>query len=105
MGRFVMPRQYFHLPKTVKQYLDKEKKKLDQRFNKLEDKVDKLKRGVNYASEAGSCQFSDNEDVENDAPEPDEPVCPCRPGITECGVYVMKFMKETVQGRVEILGN
>ncbi|KAI7744446.1 LOW QUALITY PROTEIN: hypothetical protein M8C21_016577 [Ambrosia artemisiifolia] len=47
-------------------------KKFDQRFNKLEDEVDKLKRGANYASEVGSCQFWDNEDVENDAPE--EPV-------------------------------
>ncbi|KAI7725969.1 hypothetical protein M8C21_031822, partial [Ambrosia artemisiifolia] len=31
--------------------------------------------------------------------------CPCQSGITECGFYVMKFMKEIVQGGVEILGN
>ncbi|KAI7739268.1 hypothetical protein M8C21_018263, partial [Ambrosia artemisiifolia] len=31
--------------------------------------------------------------------------CPRQPGITECGFYDMKFMKEIVHGGVEILGN
>ncbi|KAK1408357.1 hypothetical protein QVD17_40070 [Tagetes erecta] len=29
--------------------------------------------------------------------------CPCQPGSTECGYYVMKFMKEIVDKGVEIL--
>ncbi|KAK1429275.1 hypothetical protein QVD17_11481 [Tagetes erecta] len=30
-------------------------------------------------------------------------MCPCQPGSTECGYYVMKFMKEIVDKGVEIL--
>ncbi|KAI3828016.1 hypothetical protein L1987_02106 [Smallanthus sonchifolius] len=47
MGKYVKPHQYFYEPKTVKQYLDTEKKKVDERFNKLEEEVEKLKRGEN----------------------------------------------------------
>ncbi|KAI3763261.1 hypothetical protein L1987_53715 [Smallanthus sonchifolius] len=45
LGKYVKPHQYFYEPKTVKQYLDTEKKKVDERFNKLEEEVEKLKRG------------------------------------------------------------
>ncbi|KAL4561493.1 hypothetical protein LXL04_033659 [Taraxacum kok-saghyz] len=31
--------------------------------------------------------------------------CPRQPGITECGYYVLKFMKEVIQGGVEMLKN
>ncbi|KAL4568640.1 hypothetical protein LXL04_024255 [Taraxacum kok-saghyz] len=31
--------------------------------------------------------------------------CPRQPGITECGYYVLKFMKEVIQGGVEVLKN
>ncbi|XP_076902989.1 uncharacterized protein LOC143557912 isoform X2 [Bidens hawaiensis] len=69
MGKFVTPSRYFFLPKTVKQYLDVEKKQVDQRFGLLEDEVDKLKRGLNYASEAGSCQMWGNEEFEDEPPD------------------------------------
>lgn len=72
MGKFVTPSRYFFLPKTVKQLMDTEKKKTDQRFGKLEDEVDKLKRGMNNASEAGSCQMWGNEEDFEDEP-PNEP--------------------------------
>ncbi|KAJ0580220.1 hypothetical protein HanHA300_Chr04g0126701 [Helianthus annuus] len=66
MGKFVTQHQYFYLPKTVKHYLDDEKKKNDQRFNKLEDDLEKLKKGMTNVSEAGSCQMWGNEDYEDD---------------------------------------
>ncbi|KAJ0480154.1 putative papain-like cysteine peptidase superfamily [Helianthus annuus] len=31
--------------------------------------------------------------------------CPCQPGGTECGYYVIKFMKDIAYERVEILDN
>ncbi|KAL4561446.1 hypothetical protein LXL04_033612 [Taraxacum kok-saghyz] len=31
--------------------------------------------------------------------------CPRQPGITECGYYVLKFMKEVIHGGVEVLKN
>ncbi|KAL4567852.1 hypothetical protein LXL04_023448 [Taraxacum kok-saghyz] len=31
--------------------------------------------------------------------------CPRQPGITECRYYVLKLMKEVIQGRVEVLKN
>ncbi|KAF5796781.1 hypothetical protein HanXRQr2_Chr08g0355831 [Helianthus annuus] len=68
MGKFVTPQQYFYLPNTVKHYMDTEKKKYDKRLNKLEDELEKLKKGVNNASEAESCQWG-NEDLEDN---PDE---------------------------------
>ncbi|KAJ0576486.1 putative Ulp1 protease family catalytic domain, papain-like cysteine peptidase superfamily [Helianthus annuus] len=64
MGKFVTQHQYFYLPNTVKYYMDTEKKKYDKRLNKVEDELEKLKRGVNNVSEAGSCQWG-NEDFED----------------------------------------
>ncbi|KAI3511052.1 hypothetical protein L1887_18194 [Cichorium endivia] len=32
-------------------------------------------------------------------------LCPLRPGCTECGYYMLKFMKEIVEGGVEVLIN
>ena len=69
MGKFVTPRQYFFLPKTVKHYMDTEKKMMDQRFGKLEDEVEKLKRGMNNASEDESCQIWGNEYFEDEPPK------------------------------------
>ncbi|KAJ0735616.1 hypothetical protein HanPI659440_Chr11g0434111 [Helianthus annuus] len=51
--------------------MDTEKKKYDKWLNKVEDELEKLKRGVNNVSEAGSCQWG-NEDFE-DIPD-EEPV-------------------------------
>ncbi|KAK9075605.1 hypothetical protein SSX86_003931 [Deinandra increscens subsp. villosa] len=71
MGKFVSHQQYFHLPKTVKGYLDKEKKKINRRLTKVEDQLERLTRGGRSAtpvSEAASCQMG-NDDEE--APEDD----------------------------------
>ncbi|KAI3802140.1 hypothetical protein L1987_30267 [Smallanthus sonchifolius] len=68
LGKYVKPHQYFYEPKTVKQYLDTEKKKVDERFNKLEEEVEKLKRGVTNVSEAASCQMGGYEDDLEDKP-------------------------------------
>ncbi|KAI3687111.1 hypothetical protein L1987_80802 [Smallanthus sonchifolius] len=68
LGKYVKPHQYFYEPKTVKQYLDTEKKKVDERFNKLEEEVEKLKRGVTNVSEAASCQMGGCEDDLEDKP-------------------------------------
>ncbi|KAI3732930.1 hypothetical protein L1987_64142 [Smallanthus sonchifolius] len=68
LGKYVKPHQYFYEPKTVKQYLDTEKKKVDERFNKLEEEVEKLKRGVINVSEAASCQMGGYEDDLEDKP-------------------------------------
>ncbi|KAK9076249.1 hypothetical protein SSX86_004582 [Deinandra increscens subsp. villosa] len=73
MGKFVMPHQYFFLPKTVKHYLDIEKMKMDRRLNKVKDELEILKRGINNnISEGSSRQMWDEEDVEDEAPK--EPV-------------------------------
>ncbi|KAI3724286.1 hypothetical protein L2E82_36058 [Cichorium intybus] len=32
-------------------------------------------------------------------------VCPRQPGSTECGYYVLRFMKEVVEGGIEVLKN
>ncbi|KAJ0677830.1 putative Ulp1 protease family catalytic domain, papain-like cysteine peptidase superfamily [Helianthus annuus] len=64
MGKFVTQQQYFYLPNTVKHYMDTEMKKYDKRLNKVEDELEKLKRGANNVSEAGSCQWG-NEDFED----------------------------------------
>ena len=37
--------------------------KNDQRFSKLQDETDRLKKGMNIASEAGSCQVWDDDCV------------------------------------------
>ncbi|KAI3815296.1 hypothetical protein L1987_14958 [Smallanthus sonchifolius] len=68
LGKYVKPHQYFYEPKSVKQYLDTEKKKVDERFNKLEEEVEKLKRGVTNVSEAASCQMGGYEDDLEDKP-------------------------------------
>ncbi|KAI3821489.1 hypothetical protein L1987_09057 [Smallanthus sonchifolius] len=68
LGKYVKPHQYFYEPKTVKQYLDTEKKKVDERFNKLEEEVEKLKIGVTNVSEAASCQMGGYEDDLEDKP-------------------------------------
>ena len=60
MGKYISPHQYFYLPKTVKEYMDKENKKFDQRFNKLEGALNTIQRTLNNASEGASCQMWDN---------------------------------------------
>ncbi|KAI3810731.1 hypothetical protein L1987_20353 [Smallanthus sonchifolius] len=35
MGKFIMPNQYFSIPKTIKEYLDIEKKNVDERVKKI----------------------------------------------------------------------
>ncbi|KAK9065094.1 hypothetical protein SSX86_016477 [Deinandra increscens subsp. villosa] len=72
LDKFVSHQQYFHLPKTVKGYLDKEKKKINRRLRKVEDELERLTRGGRSAtpvSEAASCQMG-NDDEE--APEDDK---------------------------------
>ncbi|KAK9071564.1 hypothetical protein SSX86_007992 [Deinandra increscens subsp. villosa] len=74
MGKFVSQQQYFYLPKTVKSYLEDEKKKMQQRLDKVEDDVARLKRGSNFnASEGASCQiWEDKKRVEVEVEEEDE---------------------------------
>ncbi|KAK9076248.1 hypothetical protein SSX86_004581 [Deinandra increscens subsp. villosa] len=70
MGKFVMPHQYFFLPKTVKHYLDNEKNKMDLRLMKVEDELERLKRGINNkVFEGASCQMGGDEDVEDEGPK------------------------------------
>ncbi|KAI3825697.1 hypothetical protein L1987_07265 [Smallanthus sonchifolius] len=44
MGKFITPNQYFSIPKTIKEYLDIEKKNVDEGFNKIEKELTKLKK-------------------------------------------------------------
>jgi hypothetical protein len=67
MGKFVTPNRYFLLPTTFKSIIESEKKKTDKRFNKLEEELEKVKKGINSASEAGSCPwetFDDEPEIE-----------------------------------------
>ncbi|KAK9058724.1 hypothetical protein SSX86_023566 [Deinandra increscens subsp. villosa] len=74
MGKFVSQQQYFYLPKTVKSYLEDEKKKMQQRLDKVEDDVARLQRGSNFnASEGASCQiWEDKKRAEVEVEEEDE---------------------------------
>ncbi len=69
MGRFVTPKSYFYLPKNVKHYMDNEIKKNVQRINTLEHDVERLKKALDIASEAGSCQMWDHDDGADDLVE------------------------------------
>lgn len=69
MGRFVTPKSYFYLPKNVKHYMDSEMKKNAQRINTLVDDVEILKKAMNIASEAGSCQMWEHDDCADDVVE------------------------------------
>ncbi|KAK9053572.1 hypothetical protein SSX86_024646 [Deinandra increscens subsp. villosa] len=66
MGKYVSQQQYFHLPKTIKGYLDKEKKKMNRRLSKVEDDLERMKRAgtlcATPASEGASCQIGNDDD-------------------------------------------
>ncbi|KAK9062154.1 hypothetical protein SSX86_019340 [Deinandra increscens subsp. villosa] len=73
MGKYVSQQQYFHLPKTIKGYLSKEKKKMNRRLAKLEDDFERMKKGTlcsTPVSEGASCQIGN--DIEDEALEEDE---------------------------------
>ncbi|KAL4569842.1 hypothetical protein LXL04_025486 [Taraxacum kok-saghyz] len=83
MGKYVTPHQYFYLPKTIKTYMDNEKKKTGQRFDALESDVKTLRDHVNSVSEGASCVNNVKDDFEDGSFE-DSPVsCMCTPYFGE----------------------
>lgn len=72
MGRYVTHKQYFLIPKNVKQYLKQHDERMSKRLKRVEDELATIKRyNSTYASEgASNCQvWSTNEEEEANVPD------------------------------------